>query len=338
MITFLSDKLDFCDVQLRPGCFPLVPGQTPPSSRAHIDLMVEDRVPLIVANMDHLGTFNVARVASPLGLMVAILKDFSADDWKRELEDGAIASHRLMPTVGLRDLDSDIQTVREITAAFPTIDTVCLDVANGYLHAAADAVKRLKDTFPALHVCGGNVVTPEGVSHLAEAGASIVKVGIGSGGVCLTRRMTGIGCPQFSAVHDVAQMARDLNVRLISDGGITNSGDAMKAFAAGASFVMVGSLFAGHDETGVEFHGMSSHLSRRERGQKKESYRASEGREVILEPRGPLANTIQEFLGGLTSSCMYLGIRRLGDVPFADIPAFRVFRQLNRVQGVGHEL
>lgn len=338
MITSITEKLDFSHIQLEPRKFPRHPDlPPPPTSRSEINLMVDDRVPVIVANMDSIGTFDVARLVSPMGLMVAILKEFTADEWKGALEDGVIAPHRLIPTVGLRDLDNDIAQTRAILQAFPSIDIVCLDVANGYLHSAADAVKRLKDAFPDTQICAGNVVGEEGLVHLAEAGANIVKIGIGSGGVCLTRRMTGVGCPQFSAVMDLAPLAQQMGVRLISDGGMTNSGDAMKALAAGASFVMAGSYWAGHDETGVYFHGMSSHGSRHKRQQEKATYRASEGREVVLAPRGSLVHTVQEFLGGLNSSCMYLGLRNLGDVTLAPIKANRVYQQLNRIEGINQE-
>lgn len=287
--------------------------------------------------MDSIGTFDVARVVCPMGLMVALLKEFTPDQWKAALEDGTVAPHRLIATVGLRTLDDDIARTRAILAAFPTVGMVCLDVANGYLHSAADAVKRLKDAFPDTPVCAGNIVEAEGLQHLARAGADVVKVGIGSGGVCLTRKMTGVGCPQFSAILDLAGPANDLGVRLVSDGGMTNPGDAMKAFAAGAAFVMAGSYFAGHDETGVYFHGMSSHRSRQTRDQGRESYRASEGREVVLAPRGSLAHTVQEFLGGLNSGCMYLGVRNLGDVRHAPLTANRVYQQLNRIEGIQNE-
>lgn len=337
MITSLTEKLDFSHVQLEPRRFPKDPARPAPVSRSEINLLVEDRVPIIVANMDSIGTFDVARIVCPMGLMVAILKEHTADQWKQALEDGTIAPHRLIPTVGLRDLNQDMAQTRAILEAFPSIDIVCLDVANGYLHSAADAVKRLKDAFPTTQVCAGNIVSVEGLEHLAEAGANIVKVGIGSGGVCLTRRMTGVGCPQFSAVMDLAGAAQDLGVRLISDGGMTNSGDAIKALAAGASFVMAGSYWAGHEETGLTFHGMSSHASRQHRHQAQASYRASEGREVVLKSRGSLAHTVQEFLGGLNSACMYLGVRNLGELHDAPIEAFRVHQQLNRIEGIQQE-
>lgn len=337
MITSITEKLDFSHIHLNPRVYRPGHGEPPPVSRSEINLLVDDRVPIIVANMDHIGTFNVARIVCPMGLMVAILKETPVEEWKRALGDGVIPPHRVIPTVGLRDLEYGLARLSAIRSAFPTIDLVCLDVANGYLHAVADAVKRMKDVLPGARVIAGNIVETEGLYHLANAGADIIKVGIGSGGVCLTRKMTGVGCPQFSAVMDLYHAARELGVELISDGGMTTPGDAMKAFAAGASFVMAGSYFAGHDETGARFHGMSSHGSRAHRAQARESYRASEGREVVLAPRGPLADTVQELLGGLNSACMYLGVRNLGNVRDAELSVNRVYQQLNRIDGVNQE-
>ena len=337
VITSIKEKLDFSHIQLNPRVYPLADGETPPFSRAEVNLLVNDRIPIIVANMDHIGTLDIARIVCPMGLMVAILKETTTEEWKRALGDGVVAPNRVIPTVGLRDLEYGLARVSAIKSAHPGVDLVCLDAANGYLHAAADAVKRIKDVLPGMRVIAGNVVEEEGLYHLANAGADIIKVGIGSGSVCLTRKMTGVGCPQFSAILNLSPHAKSLGVELISDGGMTNPGDAMKAFAAGASFVMSGGYFAGHHETGAHFHGMSSHGSRLHRGQAKESYRASEGREVVLENRGHLADTVQELLGGLNSSCMYLGVRNLGDVRHAKLTANRVYQQLNKVEGIKHE-
>jgi GMP reductase len=331
VITSLIEKFDFCDIQLLPQVSKLA---NPPKRRSDVNLLVDGRVPIIVANMDSIGTFEVAALLKPFGLMVAILKDFTSDDWKKAIEDGELNPRSLIPTLGLRNIDGEIERVRSIVSAFPEIDIVCLDVANGYLRAVADAVRRLKDALPHIKVCAGNVVEEKGLMHLAAAGADIIKVGIGSGGVCLTRKMTGIGCPQFSAIHDLAPLAKEMHVALVSDGGMTDPGSAVKAFAAGADFIMAGSYFAGHEETGSHFHGMSSHKSRGVRGEEVVDYRASEGREVVLVSKGSLAHTVQDLLGGIRSGCTYLGLDQLSDLKTANIQAIRVGRQLNRIQGI----
>lgn len=336
MISSIKEKLDFADVMLSPRVAPL---EDRADSRILVDLEVDGRVPIIVANMDTIGTFDVASLLAPYGMMVAILKDFSAEDWKEALGDPALGINPrlLIPTFGLRGLDIELERIGQILANHPQIDIICLDVANGYLHAAAEAVARAKAAFPQVRVCAGNVVEEAGLRHLADAGADIIKVGIGSGGVCLTRKMTGIGCPQFSAIMDLAPLAQQLGVALVSDGGMTDGGAAVKAFAAGADFVMAGSYFAGHEETGLHFHGMSSHKSRGVRQGRRASYRASEGRDVVLVSKGSLRHTVEELLGGIRSGCTYLGTRRLGALRTLPIHASRVYHQLNRIQGVASE-
>lgn len=332
MIVSMQEKYDFNDIQLLPRV-----GANPVQSRSDIDLRVNGAVPIIVANMDTIGTFDVARILTPFALQVAILKHFTADEWKRELDQGGLDARLLVPTLGLRDLEGEIARVRQITRSNPGIAMICLDVANGYLPVVSDAVKKIKDAIPDVKLCAGNVVEELGLWHLAEAGADVVKVGIGSGGVCLTRKMTGVGCPQFSAIQDLAPLAQQSNVELISDGGMTDPGAAAKAFAAGAHYVMAGSYFAGHEETGASFHGMSSDRSREQRGETPADYRTSEGREVILAPRGSLAHTVRALLGGLRSSCTYLGVSGLDELRTTAIRAVVVRRQLNRIEGISVE-
>ena len=336
MISFKHTKaqLDFGDILLVPKVH-----SHRLSSRSEVDVVdpVMHTVPIIVANMDSIGTFEMAEHLKPFNLMVAMLKDFTVDDWEREVKIKNLQAKNLIPTLGTRDLSSEVTRLRKLFELFPDIPFVCLDVANGYLPVVADAVKNLKDALPDVKICAGNIVNEEGVYHLAQAGASIVKVGIGSGGVCLTRLKTGVGYPQFSAVQHAVRAARELKVQVISDGGITCVGDFAKAFAAGADMVMAGSFFAGHEETGPNFHGMSSDRSRTQRGEAVLDYRASEGRAVTLASKGSLPHTVRDLLGGLRSACTYLGVTSLSDLKFADLEAIEVNRQLNRIQNVASE-
>lgn len=332
MIISLQEKYDFADIQLLPRV-----GRSHIKSRSHVELEVDGAVPIIVANMDSIGTFEVARLLAEYRLQVAILKDYSADDYKRMVNPEQLDPRLLIPTLGLRDLDSEIKRVRAVCDHFPQIKMICLDVPNGYLQVVADGVRRIKDALPEVKLCAGNVVESDGLAHLARAGADVIKVGIGSGGVCLTRKMTGVGCPQFSAIHDLADLAHSEGVELVSDGGMTDPGAAAKAFAAGAHYVMAGSYFAGHEETGLRFHGMSSHRSRSDRGEEAADYRASEGREVILKSKGSLGHTVRELLGGLRSACTYLGTTGIADLREANLRAVIVRRQLNRIEGISVE-
>lgn len=336
MIKFRSTEpqLDFCDVLLVPrvNAYNI-------ASRSEVSLLHPDynAVPVIVANMDSIGTFNMARHLKEYRFMVAMLKDFTIKDWEDEVKLGDLDTSLMIPSLGTRNLNGEIERIRSLVNMFPNIPFVCLDVANGYLQTSADAVKALKDALPEVKICAGNIVDEEGVYHLGKAGADIVKVGIGSGGVCLTRQKTGVGFPQFSAMLRVRQAADELGVSLVSDGGITNPGDMAKAFAAGSDFVMAGSYFAGHEETGTHFHGMSSDRSRVARGEAVLDYRATEGREVVLVSKGSLGNTLRDLTGGLRSACTYLGVKDLRELRYGQIEAIRVNQQLNRISGIASE-
>lgn len=329
-----ENKLDFSDVLL----VPRVASGLSLKSRSEINLEKDGAIPLIVANMDTIGTFEVAQHLLPYRIQVALLKDYDVDTWQKEVESKNLDPRLLIPTMGTRDIEGETRRIKKLLTLFPDIRMVCLDVANGYLVSVADAVRRIRDALPdSVKVCAGNVVEEEGLVHLANAGANVIKVGIGSGGVCLTRKMTGIGFPQFSAVQELDKIAREMNVELISDGGITNPGDMVKAYAAGADYVMSGSYFAGHEETGQRFHGMSSDRSRTDRQEGLADYRASEGREVNLHNKGSLAHTVRGVLGGLRSSCTYLGVEKLTDLKNANLKAIKVNHQINPITGVKTE-
>jgi GMP reductase len=218
---------------------------------------------------------------------------------------------------------------------------VCIDVANGYSERFASFVKKFRNDYPNVVIIAGNVVTGEMTEELILAGADIVKVGIGPGSVCTTRIQTGVGYPQLSAVIECADAAHGLGGHIIADGGCTCPGDVAKAFAAGADFVMLGGMLAGHDEGGgevitktyetnevtktddgffesiyeekqfVQFYGMSSDAANTKHFGGLKDYRSSEGREVLVPYRGSVGITVQDLLGGLRSTCTYAGAQRL---------------------------
>jgi GMP reductase len=186
-------------------------------------------------------------------------------------------------------------------------------------------VEKLRQTHPGLTIMAGNVVTGEMTEELILSGADIVKVGIGPGSVCTTRSMTGVGYPQLSAVIECADAAHGLDGRICADGGCAAPGDIAKAFGGGADFVMLGGMLAGHDECAGEvverdgrrykrFYGMSSRAAMEKYAGGVAEYRASEGREVLVELRGPVANTVQDILGGVRSACTYVGARQLREL------------------------
>jgi GMP reductase len=186
---------------------------------------------------------------------------------------------------------------------------VCIDVANGYTQSFINFIKKFRERYPYIVLMAGNVVTPEMTEELILAGVDVVKVGIGPGSVCTTRKKTGIGYPQLSAVIECADAAHGLKGHIIADGGCTVPGDVVKAFAAGADFVMLGGMLAGHKEGGAspfgdnKFYGMSSETAMNTHNGGVALYRASEGKTVEIPYRGEVSRTLQDILGGLRSAC-----------------------------------
>jgi GMP reductase len=316
-------KLDFADVLIRPKRSAL-------PSRAEVDIQREFRfkhsqhkyrgIPIIGANMDTVGTFEMARALMPFGLSVALHKHYDEKalvSFYRSLEAPSGAFYSMGITKN--DEEKFERVLREVGDA---IGYVCIDVANGYTEAFVRFVEKLREAHPQLTIMAGNVVTGEMTEELILSGADIVKVGIGPGSVCTTRSMTGVGYPQLSAVIECADAAHGLDGRICSDGGCAAPGDIAKAFGAGADFVMLGGMLAGHDECAGDvverngerykrFYGMSSRAAMEKYAGGVADYRASEGREVLVPLRGSVASTVQEILGGVRSACTYVGARTL---------------------------
>lgn len=334
-------KLDFKDVLIRPKRSTL-------RTRADVDLVREYKflhsdyvwkgVPIIAANMDHTGTFNVARVLTKHQLMTAIYKFVAKTDWQKFAKENSDYKNFTFVTSG--SSDEDFQSLQEImqTIHYPMI---CLDIANGYSQHFVDCVKKVRAAFPNKVIMAGNVVTGEMAEELLLSGADIVKVGIGPGSVCTTRKKTGVGYPQLSAIIECADAAHGLRGLVCADGGCTVPGDVAKAFAAGADFVMLGGMFAGHDECSGEifeagkerfkrFYGMSSEEAMLKYHGSVADYRASEGKSVNVPYRGPIENTVLDILGGLRSACTYVGAKRLKELSKCTT-FIRVSQQLNEV-------
>ncbi|WP_029917610.1 GMP reductase [Pelobacter seleniigenes] len=320
-------KLGFKDVLIRPKRSTL-------KSRAQVKLertftFLHSRrswtgVPVIAANMDTVGTFELAEVLAQFGLLTAVHKHYSVQQWNEFLKDKekTIFNH-IMASTGTAE--SDFKLLEQIIAAHPLIEFICIDVANGYAEAFVDFVKQCRDSFPDKTIVAGNVVTGEMVEELLLSGADIVKVGIGPGSVCTTRVKTGVGYPQLSAVIECADAAHGLGGRIISDGGCVCAGDVSKAFGGGADFVMLGGMLAGHDESGGQliqrdgqqyklFYGMSSTTAMGKHAGGVAEYRASEGKTVEVPYRGPVAETVKDILGGVRSTCTYVGAAALKEL------------------------
>jgi GMP reductase len=231
----------------------------------------------------------------------------------------------------------------QVLAQHPKLHFICIDVANGYAESFVAYVVKVRQAFPDKTLIAGNVVTGEMVEELLLSGADIVKVGIGPGSVCTTRVKTGVGYPQLSAVIECADAAHGLGGRIIADGGCVCAGDVAKAFGGGADFVMLGGMFAGHDESGGQlverggqqfklYYGMSSETAMKKHAGMVANYRASEGKTVEVPYRGPIDETIKDILGGLRSTCTYVGASALRELS-KRTTFIRVMEQENQTFG-----
>jgi GMP reductase len=221
---------------------------------------------------------------------------------------------------------ADAEKLHQIITACPSLRFICIDVANGYSEHFVGFVKWARETYPDKIIIAGNVVTGEMVEELLLSGADIIKVGIGPGSVCTTRVKTGVGYPQLSAIIECADAAHGLGGQIISDGGCKVPGDIAKAFGGGADFVMLGGMLAGHAESGGElvedehgkqfklFYGMSSETAMNKYAGGVAEYRASEGKTIKMPYRGPVTETILDILGGLRSTCTYVGASYLKEL------------------------
>ncbi len=339
-----SVKLDFKDVLIRPKRSTL-------ASRKDVDIRRKFQfkwsghefhgVPIIAANMDGVGTFEMARafLEDGNGLSVALHKHYPIEDLKRFYSAHDQAS--VWYSIGM--VEADEKKLEDFIKEGGKPQKVCIDVANGYSEHFVSFVKRQRDKMPDVTIMAGNVVTGEMVEELILAGVDVVKVGIGPGSVCTTRKMTGVGYPQLSAIVECADAAHGLGGLICGDGGCTVPGDIAKAFGAGADFIMLGGMLAGHEESEQEiveaggqqylrFYGMSSDTAMKKHKGGVAEYRASEGKTVQIPFRGSVEGTLQDILGGIRSACTYVGATQLKELS-KRTTFIRVSQQLNTVFG-----
>ena len=308
-------KLDFDDVLIRPKRSTLKSRKDVNLNRTFTFKHSGQRwtgVPIIASNMSTIGTWRVADVFQRYGMLTAMHKHYCIETWNEWLY--RVNADSIIPTIGASD--EDLENLIKILSltTIPPIRTIMVDVANGYGEYFVDFVEKVRKRFPNHTIMAGNVVTREMTEQLILSGADVVKVGIGSGSVCTTRLVAGVGYPQLSAIAECADAAHGIGGRVIADGGCRTPGDIAKAFGAGADFVMLGGMLAGHDETGEDYYGMSSKKAQERFYDGQKDYRASEGKEVTVENRGPLEETVQNILGGLRSTCAYVGARELKEL------------------------
>jgi GMP reductase len=357
-----DQKLDFSDVLIRPKRSTL-------KSRKDVDLnrtyqfkhsnKTYTGIPIMASNMDGVGMIDVALTLQEHDLFTCLVKTYEKEDIDR-------VSNKINPklfAVSTGTNPKDYQNLVSILKAHPNIEYICIDVANGYSEFFGDFVQKVRKAYPDHTIIAGNVVTADMTQELILRGADIVKVGIGPGSVCTTRIQTGVGYPQLSAIIECADAAHGLGAHIISDGGCTCPGDVAKAFGAGADFVMLGGMLAGHDQSGgeviteyvlngkidletnkpfidekkyIRFYGMSSETAMKKNYGQVAEYRSSEGKTVRIPYRGNLNHTVLDILGGLRSTCTYVGAPTLKNLA-RSTTFVRVHRQFNQIFGDGRE-
>jgi len=336
-------KLGFKDVMIRPKRSTL-------KSRSQVSLQREFKflhstavwsgIPIMAANMDTVGTFEMALALAEQQLFTTIHKHYSVKEWKQFSSNAPIGIEEYI-AISTGTGREEAEKLATIIKSNPHLKFICIDIANGYSEQFANYVKQARRNHPDKVIIAGNVVTGEMVEELLLSGADMVKVGIGPGSVCTTRLKTGVGYPQLSAIIECADAAHGLGGQIISDGGCTIPGDVAKAFGAGADFVMLGGMLAGHTESGGElieesgkqykqFYGMSSSTAMEKHIGGVAGYRASEGKTVKVPFKGDVEATLQDILGGLRSTCTYVGASRLKELT-KRTTFIRVAEQENRV-------
>ena len=343
-------KLDYKDVLIRPKRSTLKSRSQVKLNRKfqfrhydHDDEYHYEGIPIMASNMDGVGTFEMADKLAEGDIFTCLVKTYSAEELIEYFDGPVERTECVAMSIGTGESDYNklLQVKKEVEHK---LKYICMDIANGYSDHFAAHVRKVRTEFPDLVIIAGNVVTGEMTEELILNGADIVKVGIGPGSVCTTRIQTGVGYPQLSAVIECADAAHGLGGHIIADGGCTCPGDVAKAFAAGADFVMLGGMLAGHDEGGgevitkyyqtneliredvgdqtketrhveqkqfVQFYGMSSESANDKHFGGLKNYRSSEGRTVLVPYRGEVAKTVQEILGGVRSTCTYAGALKL---------------------------
>jgi GMP reductase len=329
----ITPKLDFNNVLIKPQ-------RTTISSRSEVCLErtfsfrknTWEGIPIIAANMDTTGTFNVLKILSKFKMLTCLNKFYTLEDYKRfinKINNPELTNEMLKYAIVSTGISNqNYANLCNIMDHIEGIKWICIDVANGYMHKMVNFCKKVRNRYPKSIILAGNVASGEMTQELIiNGGVDIVKVGIGPGSACLTRMKTGVGVPQLSAIIDCADAAHGCSGFIVGDGGITCPGDMAKAFGAGADFVMCGGVFSGHDENPGEiieeldnnnnikkyklFYGMSSELAMKKHYGSMEKYRSSEGRVVKVRYRGPLEKTVNDYLGGLRSTCAYVNAKKI---------------------------
>lgn len=303
-------------------------------------------VPIVAANMDTVGTFEMAKELYKFKMLTALHKHYTEENWDSfflSLDEDTRKDICNYIMISAGTSNSDFDKINRILEKHD-IKFICIDVANGYSKSFSAFISKVRNKHPKKVIFAGNVVTGDMVYDLIERGADVVKIGIGPGSVCTTRKQTGVGYPQLSAILECSDAAHGEKAHICGDGGCTIPGDVAKAFGANGDFVMLGGMLAGHVECGgsvvedsegkkfMEFYGMSSKDAMEKHSGGVAAYRSSEGKHVLIPYRGEVKNTVQDLLGGIRSTCTYVGARSIKHLGLC-VTFIKTNKQINEVYG-----
>lgn len=334
----MTKQYDYSDVLISPAEQSRFSSRSQVTPFADYDLPNGEKInlaPIIAANMDGVGTFEMANKFSKNGIMTCLTKHYSRYDIADFFFETSINSsfiNRAMMTIGLSENEYDkFKFVKEKVS---WMNFLTIDVANGHMQAFAEHIYRIREEYPDMNLIVGNVASVDTFKILEQLGVWGIKIGIGPGAQCATREKTGVGRKMISLIEEI--FAEATTAHIIADGGCKNSGDVAKALVAGADFVMLGTMFAGHTEGGGEkilkfegtgeytqdintrkwypviqakeyrqFYGMSSDTAMIKHHGKVDEYRTSEGKTSLVPFKGGIQGTIDDIFGGLRSVCTY---------------------------------
>lgn len=337
-----EEQLDFDDVLIQPKCSKIL-------SRSQVNLEREFKwyndknekittacIPYGTTNMGTCGTIDVARIMVKSGHLACLEKHIPFNEINSLFKELTIDEcDKVICSIGIKEeIDTIVNLYNEWKMKF-----IMIDVPNGYIPSLVERIKLIHEKCPDSAIIAGNVVDAAGASQLMDAGAKIIKVGIGNGSVCLTRMKTGVGRPQLSTIIETSDICHQRGCYVMCDGGVTSAGDFCKAFGAGADIVISGSLFSGCDESSGEiveingkkykqYYGMSSHHAQEKHFGGIRKYSSSEGREKLIPCTGPLEYTLQDIDGGLKSCCAYIGCTKMKNFS-RHTTFYKVSKQLN---------
>lgn len=356
MTQILSETyLDYSDILIKPKMGNNL------SSRKDVNLIREYKfkfgqirkgLGIFNANMATVGNFETAKKLLKVGMFATIHKFYTAEEiiaFMRQCQNEKIDYSNLFISIGIKNGIRELDKLKEIEdGAMWLKPNICIDAPNFYIDKAFEVLEHCRELFPESVIMCGNIASSD-ICHKLLDYADILKAGIGSGAVCLTRKMTGCGVPMVSLILECADIAHAVGGMICADGGITEVGDICKAFALNADFVMSGGMFAGTDEAEGEviekcyktneyaidmidgskpipdqplydikkyklYYGMSSTLANNKFAGGMSNYKASEGREAFIPYTGSLDKILQDIKGGIASACTYIGAANVKDM------------------------